>query len=61
MGNPRSRTEEQQYAAESKSQKAQRDTRFVPEVQLTTKVAYIFVEVPIKDRVSTINPEKPSG
>jgi hypothetical protein len=36
-----------------KSKKAcTRDTRFVPEVQLTTNVAYVFVEVPTKSRVS---------
>jgi hypothetical protein len=29
-----------------------RDTRFVPEVQLTTKVTYVSVEVLINDRVS---------
>jgi hypothetical protein len=29
-----------------------RDTRFVPEVWLTTKVAYVSVEVPTKSRVS---------
>jgi hypothetical protein len=29
-----------------------RDTRFVPEVQLTIKVAYVSVEVPTKGRVS---------
>jgi hypothetical protein len=29
-----------------------RDTKFVPEVWLTTKVAYISVEVPTKSQVS---------
>jgi hypothetical protein len=29
-----------------------RDTRFVPKVRLTTKVAYVSVEVPTKGRVS---------
>jgi hypothetical protein len=29
-----------------------RDTRFIPEVQLTVKVAYIFIEVSTKDWVS---------
>jgi hypothetical protein len=29
-----------------------RDTRFVPEVQPITKVAYVSVEVPMKDQVS---------
>jgi hypothetical protein len=29
-----------------------RDTRFVPEVQLTTKVAYVSVEMSTKIRVS---------
>jgi hypothetical protein len=37
---------------ENKSQKAQRDTRFVPEVRLTTNVTYIAVEKPTKIRVS---------
>jgi hypothetical protein len=32
------------------------DTRFVPEVQLTTKVAYVSVEVPTKGQVS-FNPK----
>jgi hypothetical protein len=55
MSSPKSRTqehEEQQYAVESTSQEAQRDTRFVPETQLTTKVTYVFVEEPTKGRVS---------
>jgi hypothetical protein len=37
---------------ESKSQEAQEDTRFIPEVRLTTKVTYISVEEPTKGRVS---------
>jgi hypothetical protein len=36
-----------------------RDTRFIPEVQPTTKVAYVFVEVLTKNRVSfNPNPSK---
>jgi hypothetical protein len=33
-----------------------RHTRFVPEVRLTTKVAYVSIEVSTKDRVS-LNPK----
>jgi hypothetical protein len=38
----------------NKSKEAQgaQDTRFVPEVRLTTKVAYVSVEVPTKGWVS---------
>jgi hypothetical protein len=54
MSNPRSRTqehEEQWYAAKSKSQDAQRDTRFVSKVQ-HNKCAYISIEESTKDQVS---------
>jgi hypothetical protein len=37
---------------ESKSEEAQRDTRFILKVQLTTKVAYVSIEVPTKGWVS---------
>jgi hypothetical protein len=41
------------YAAESKSQEAQGDTRFIAEVQLTIKVAYVSIEELTKGQVSS--------
>jgi hypothetical protein len=60
MSNPRSRTlesNEKEYATESKSQRAQGDIRFVPEVQ-HHKGAYVSVDESTKDWVS-FNPKPP--
>jgi hypothetical protein len=40
----------------NKIEASTRDTRFVPKVRLTMKVAYVSVEVSTKDRVS-LNPK----
>jgi hypothetical protein len=51
--------EEHKYAAESKLQEAQGDTKFVLNVQLTTNVTYVSVEELTKGWVSfNPNPHK---